>query len=363
MTEDVPLNVTVEVKIFSKSPLVLIGVCNIPKSRAIGPAPWISPRLRGRPYWLLLKVHWSAEQVRDVERLADVYHRHAVEQPEHRIVYLCNTPRELLLLQRRGIPSLLCNHNIFACERTFNIDRSQPKQFDAVYTARMSSYKRHELGCHIRRLGLIYPTLREDDDRRLELVKHVLPAATFINEVEAQRATAGLTNPKAREFVLQTFARNDRIGLPATTVAVYTNRARVGLCLSAVEGAMYASMEYLLCGLPVVSTPSRGGRDLYFDPEFCTIVPPDPDAIAAAVADLIRRDLSPERIRARTLAKVMHDRAKLLGFLRAIYEDAGTPRDPIDDWRETFTHTMAGPAVPVDAFLQMLDASETSASH
>lgn len=34
------------------------------------------------------------------------------------------------------------------------------------------------------------------------------------------------------------------------------NQCRLGLCLSAVEGPMYASIEYLLAGLPVVSTES-----------------------------------------------------------------------------------------------------------
>jgi glycosyltransferase involved in cell wall biosynthesis len=43
-------------------------------------------------------------------------------------------------------------------------------------------------------------------------------------------------------------------------------RAVVGLCLSTVEGSNYASMEYMLAGLPIVSTPSIGGREVYFDP-------------------------------------------------------------------------------------------------
>jgi len=118
---------------------------------------------------------------------------------------------------------------------------------------------------------------------------------------------------------------------------------------------MFASIEYMLCGLPVVSTPSRGGRDFYFDPEFCRVVPPDPVAVADAVAELIRRDLPPEHIRAKTLPKLLHDRAKLLGFVRAIYEETGTHRDPIDDWRKTFTHAMMGPVVAVDALFRMIE--------
>ena len=42
------------------------------------------------------------------------------------------------------------------------------------------------------------------------------------------------------------------------------------------EGANYASVEYLLAGLSIVSTPSiSGGREVYFDPEFCIVCDPD----------------------------------------------------------------------------------------
>ncbi|WP_164127899.1 glycosyltransferase, partial [Stenotrophomonas maltophilia] len=61
---------------------------------------------------------------------------------------------------------------------------------------------------------------------------------------------------------------------PEAVNRVY-NQAAVGLCLSAVEGAMCASMEYLMAGLPVVSTPSVGGRDVYFDPDYCIIAEPE----------------------------------------------------------------------------------------
>ena len=75
------------------------------------------------------------------------------------------------------------------------------------------------------------------------------------------------------------------------------NQAAVGLCLSAVEGAMYSSMEYLMAGLPIVSTPSLGGRDVYFDPDYCLIVEPEPAAIRRAVERLRDRAIPREEIR------------------------------------------------------------------
>jgi hypothetical protein len=43
------------------------------------------------------------------------------------------------------------------------------------------------------------------------------------------------------------------------------NQSCCGLCLSQEEGACFASSEYLLAGLPVVSTHSKGGRDVWYN--------------------------------------------------------------------------------------------------
>jgi hypothetical protein len=58
------------------------------------------------------------------------------------------------------------------------------------------------------------------------------------------------------------------------------NKAHVGLCLSAEEGAMFVSAEYLLCGIPVVSTRNKGGRDVMFTPEHVFIADDTPESVA-----------------------------------------------------------------------------------
>ena len=45
------------------------------------------------------------------------------------------------------------------------------------------------------------------------------------------------------------------------------------------EGANYSSSEYLLCGLPVVSTESSGGRDYWFDDYNSIICKPNEDSV------------------------------------------------------------------------------------
>ena len=348
-----PVSGRLKVVVFSRDPPILIGA--VEGTMSVGPASVISPLLKGRAFWLLLKLHWSIENSKMSARIIADYRRHAQEYPEHRIVYLCNTARELFVLQQCNVPSILCNQNIFVCEKTFDIQTDQAKEFDAIYNARPAPYKRHALCCEVPRVGLIYYAPNPEDHAYLAKLKRELPNAVFVNEIEASRATSHLANPRVRAFVIETFTKNHYVSLPPDLVARYCNRAQAGLCLSATEGAMYASIEYLLCGLPVVSTINRGGRDFFFDAEFCTTVPPNPTAVARAVEALIRRKISPEYVREKTLRRMLHDRNKFLEFVQAIYEHEGTSRDVREDWERTFVTMMSG-FVALDSLLATIKA-------
>jgi hypothetical protein len=81
---------------------------------------------------------------------------------------------------------------------------------------------------------------------------------------------------------------------------------------------MRASMEYLLAGLPVVSTPSIGGRDRYFVGAYCRIAEPDPDSIARAVSDLQGRNFDRRLVRAHVGELLAFERYNLIGTLNAL---------------------------------------------
>ncbi|MBZ4023547.1 hypothetical protein CKO11_13880 [Rhodobacter sp. TJ_12] len=74
------------------------------------------------------------------------------------------------------------------------------------------------------------------------------------------------------------------------------NESRCGLLLSAMEGACFSSSEYLLSGIPVVSTPSLGGRDVWYNDYNAIIAEPNPDAVAAAVETFVANPRDPEKI-------------------------------------------------------------------
>ena len=82
------------------------------------------------------------------------------------------------------------------------------------------------------------------------------------------------------------------------------NRSVCGLALSRREGAMFACTEYLLCGLPIVSTLSVGGRDFFFEDDFARIVDANPTAVREAVDDWSRTKISAQEIRTRVLKKI-----------------------------------------------------------
>ena len=78
---------------------------------------------------------------------------------------------------------------------------------------------------------------------------------------------------------------------------------------------MFASMEYLMCGVPVVTTRNRGGRNRYFTTYNSTFVAARPEAVARAVSDYVARPPDPTRIRQEVMSLVRRDRLAYLDVL------------------------------------------------
>ena len=108
--------------------------------------------------------------------------------------------------------------------------------------------------------------------------------------------------------------------VPPEAVRDVYRASRVALALSSKEGAMFASMEYLMCGLPVVTTRNRGGRNRYLTPLNSRFVAACPKAVARAVADLAAAPPDPLSVRAEVLGLVQRDR---LAYLRILSHRCG----------------------------------------
>jgi glycosyltransferase involved in cell wall biosynthesis len=258
----------------------------------LGAANYVGRELRDRPAVFLMSFTWTAWKPSVVSRSRYAVLDYRIRRPLHRFVFLCNDERELAAHRAAGLDAILCNHNAFLDEDLFT-PGDDAKQYSAVYTAAIVDWKRHELArlidsCVHITYGRDRFTERETLDQ-LAALERLMPSHRFPNPIVDGR----LMRLQPRE------------------VAMLLRQSRCGLCLSAEEGAMFASMEYLLAGLPVVSTPSAGGRDTFADSAYWLTVAPDAEAVADGVRQMIARDIAPERIRSTTLTRIMEHRARL----------------------------------------------------
>ncbi len=295
------------VRLLSVAPPIFLS--GIPYKQYLGIAePFARRHGKARAGFIIFPT-WSIERRGVPEAIKRNFAQHSERYPNHRLRFICNTSEETKLLVDLGLPAVFLNKNFMVSDRMFRPLPEIKVEFDAIYNARFIPEKRHELAAAIPRVG--YIAYIDVEDRRREQFRrlHQLLLAH---------------NP---DHVLLNALADD---LPATMshdqVNAALGRGAVGLILSEVEGSSYASMEYLLAGLPVVSTPSKGGRDVFFDPEYCIVCEPDPAAVRDAVAELRARNIPREVVRARTLAKIQPERERFLVMVDDLIEELGGER-------------------------------------
>jgi glycosyltransferase involved in cell wall biosynthesis len=197
------------------------------------------------------------------------------------VVFCTNQLIESLWMKMLGSEAYLMNQNLHVCESIYNLpDTSKPKLYDAVYVAALEHYKRIPLARKIKRLNLVtYKVGRISWD-----VEEFLPS---------------MTNMVANSNFL---SQED-------VVSIY-HQSHAGLALSAIEGSMFASMEYMLSGLPVVSTRSLGGRSHYGDSRYWITVNANARSVHEGVMKAKSLNISATEIRSITLSKIKKDRKR-----------------------------------------------------
>lgn len=256
---------------------------------------------------VFLGTSWSLEGGDAAKNLVRNMIEHITFFPHHRIILLTNTQAEKDLLASEGANSILLNQNSFLSDEAFRPIVGVEPEFDAVYTAALLPYKRHDLAEKIDSLALMFhrdatSTSIAQFHANYEEYCQKMPRATFINPL-TQDGCERLTE---------------------SDVNMVYARSRVGLCLSPVEGAMRASIEYLMAGLPIVSIPNKGGRDYFFDPDFCLTVKDDPRSVAEAVEALVRRNIPRDYIRDQTLKRLQKERERFVSMVdEIVYPEGG----------------------------------------
>ncbi|MGB9141529.1 MAG: glycosyltransferase [Aestuariivirga sp.] len=240
---------------------------------------------------------WNLEEDRATQIQASVESARR-KMPGHHFLVISNSEFETYLLGNTTVPALNSNQSIFVNDQVWKpVDTrfEHLGQFDAVMNARFDKDKRHDLAAEVDRLLLIYGySLSQPVEASTKRMKSVLPNAFYSNHELRGKLYSSLSS--------------------AEVIQLYTH-ADVGLCLSPQEGYSRASIEYMMCGLPVVSTESFGGRDRYYANKYCRIVEGNATAVAEAVQELRRCHFSRSEIRENVLRVLEFERNN---FLRAI---------------------------------------------
>ncbi|WP_152555683.1 glycosyltransferase [Methylomarinum vadi] len=310
--------------VLSDFPLIVI----IPEDVHENYAKWkiFFRMLRPKKAIFLCRVRYTLEPDPQVPPIAAWHKAYTEQNPRHRFIYLANTEKEEKKLQQFGLESYFVNQNCFIDEKMFQPEPKSEKLFDAIYNARLSRFKNIQLAGELDNLALItYFAVQEDYDQFTES-QQTIPKATALNWPG---------HPPLKDCVIGNYGK-----ININDISSYLNKARVGLCLSNIEGAMYASAEYLLCGLPVVSTESLGGRDVMFDNDYVIMVENSSLAVKEGVKAMISRNLSPEFVRKRTLEKMELHRRYFIDLIQQLYEENGINRRFTDEWSRLFINRM-----------------------
>ncbi len=208
---------------------------------------------------------------------------------------MATTATDARLMADLGVEAIHAHNTAFIDERIFYPEAGAIKLFDAVHNAQTKSFKRHELAYGVHNLALITYAEPAASDTVADLVQ--------------------------RYQDLRYVNYSERVGyqmLDGDQIRQVVSQARCGLVLSEVEGPNNASMEYFLCGVPLVTTPGRGGREAMYDPRHVAIVEPTPQAVEAAVAAFAASAPDPQEIRQSALARARPHRERLITWLSGI---------------------------------------------
>lgn len=279
--------------VLSRDPYIITGSFGVLEELPAGPPVTILYHL---PWWLHPLGAWRLRRRIDSLR----------ERRKAKVIVCTNERREMWVARALGLTAHWHNHNIHVREDLFRPIDQQPEQcYAAVYAAALDRYKRLELAAEVDPLYVLTYKRGEqggwDLHREVPALKHAIYNPVFLDE--------------------------------AAVNALYA-QAGCGLALSLYEGAMFSSMEYLMAGLPVVSTYSAGGRRVFRDPLYWREVAANPRAIASAVREWAVHPPERGAVRERVLEKLRAHRIRFAARVQNLTGRGGSATAEVERiWR------------------------------
>lgn len=317
--------------------------CCQPRPAPFGATKYFAEHYPEEKFIFLLPITMSLERPTYALSFAAQCRRFRKAHPRARLIVMANTLREERILGKLGVDVRFAPQNMFVDETMYHPIPGRERRFDAIYNAQLAPMKRHELA-------------------------RLVPSCVYVTKMfeawsadlkQAQLAKFVGSLPQGHEICNDTTADSivpmDHVGVNEAMAS-----AHVGLCLSKLEGAMYASIEYLLAGLPVVTTRSRGGRDIFFHPDTTLVVDDDPRAVQDGVAAMKARAVPPEHVRATTLRLIVKERERFNTFVDDLRERTVAPSER--GWRFDYHHKLARYGLLSEFEEQLIAARGTAAA-
>ena len=222
-----------------------------------------------------------------------------------------------------GLTSILLNHNCFLNYNNFVINNNNElnRKYNAVINSRPYWWKRVYLASKVDKL-------------------------LYIKGQDYTNDNSSWNGYKEMNLTLKSHIS------PKKVVELY-NESRVGLILSGntgknqqygAEGANYSSSEYLLCGLPVISTESQGGRDYWFDNYNSIICEPNEESVQKSVDIMLQKlnsgEINREKIRNKKIEKIKLMRENFINETKKIYSKHNINIDSRKYFNANFYHKM-----------------------
>jgi len=236
-----------------------------------------SPKFRKNDHFFVILGWYYRDYL--VEEASSMFD--ALDLKKNNFHILFNDPNDKGLFNKYGFSGKTVNHNAFLDETLVMRPLELDKKFDAIYVARLIEWKRHYLAAGIPNLALVGGKTHGASASRN------IPPHVYLN-----------SSPLTPE-----------------EVCTKINESRCGLVLSEMEGASFASSEYLLCGVPVVSTESKGGRDVWYNDYNAKIVAPNASAVKEAVEFFVANPRDPMIVRDQHIQQANHYRENFVELL------------------------------------------------
>lgn len=208
------------------------------------------------------------------------------------LIILCNEISEQKKLHLFGVKTQFFNQNMHESENEYNIIDTS-KIYDAIYIAQAAKFKRLSLASKVNNLYVLTYNCKVTDKDGLNDLHTYEP---LINNCDYNKSFIHGTD----------------------NVSNLISSAHCGLALSKKEGAMWAAMQYLLCGIPIVTTKSKGGRDYFLNDLNAIYVKDDAVDIAENVELMKKKKINPQLIRESVLEQVKSERLRFVRYLKKI---------------------------------------------